>query len=69
MYLVFALAMVGYVLTVRRMRAFARFDSEVPEAVPDDLVGWRERRRRAAALLVAEPADRPVPQRAEEAVQ
>jgi MFS family permease len=46
LYLVFALAMAVLVLIAWRTPALARFDDEVPDALPDDLVGLRERDRR-----------------------
>jgi amino acid adenylation domain-containing protein len=46
LYLVFALAMAVLVLVAWRTPALARFDDEVPDAPPDDLVGLQERDRR-----------------------
>jgi hypothetical protein len=48
MYLVFAFAMAGYVLLSLRVPTLARFDAEVPDAAPDDLVGLETRQRRLA---------------------
>ncbi|MCW2882567.1 MAG: non-ribosomal peptide synthetase [Sphaerisporangium sp.] len=48
MYIVFALAMAVLVLVSLRFKALARFDAEVPDAAPDDLVGYETLRRRIA---------------------
>ncbi|RKE16989.1 non-ribosomal peptide synthetase/MFS transporter [Streptomyces sp. TLI_171] len=49
MYLLFAAAMLGLVALGLRLPVLARFDRDVPDAEPDDLVGLRERARAAAA--------------------
>ncbi|WP_265296077.1 non-ribosomal peptide synthetase/MFS transporter [Streptomyces sp. SHP 1-2] len=49
MYVLFGLAMLGLVALGLRLPVLARFDREVPDAEPDDLVGLRERARTAAA--------------------
>ncbi|MFB7473599.1 amino acid adenylation domain-containing protein [Kitasatospora sp. NPDC056184] len=49
MYVLFGLAMLVLVAVGLRLPALARFDREVPDAEPDDLVGLRERARAAAA--------------------
>jgi amino acid adenylation domain-containing protein len=46
MYLVFGLAMAALAAAGLRHRTLSRFDDEVPDAPPDDLVGLRERERR-----------------------
>ena len=48
MYAVFALAMVALVGLARRIPVIGRFDDEVPDAPPDDLVGAQELAKRAA---------------------
>ncbi|WP_199563741.1 MULTISPECIES: non-ribosomal peptide synthetase/MFS transporter [unclassified Streptomyces] len=49
MYVLFGCAMLGLVALGLRLPVLARFDRDVPEAEPDDLVGLRERARIAAA--------------------
>ncbi|GLW71043.1 hypothetical protein Kpho02_33420 [Kitasatospora phosalacinea] len=49
MYVLFGLAMMALVALGLRLPALARFDRDVPDAEPDDLVGLRERARAAAA--------------------
>ncbi|WP_406207783.1 amino acid adenylation domain-containing protein [Kitasatospora sp. NBC_01560] len=56
MYLLFGLAMLALVAVGLRLPALARFDRDVPDAEPDDLVGLRERARAAAARRTAQPA-------------
>ncbi|MFJ2060586.1 amino acid adenylation domain-containing protein [Streptomyces sp. NPDC087908] len=48
MYVLFGLAMAGLVALGLRLPSLARFDRDVPDAEPDDLVGLRERARAAA---------------------
>ncbi|MFB6625081.1 amino acid adenylation domain-containing protein [Streptomyces sp. NPDC056374] len=48
MYVLFGLAMAGLVVLGLRLPTLARFDRDVPDAEPDDLVGLRERARAAA---------------------
>ncbi|MGY0234389.1 amino acid adenylation domain-containing protein [Longispora urticae] len=48
MYLLFAVVIAVHVLVSRRTGALARFDDEVPDARPDDLVGFEARQRRLA---------------------
>ncbi|MBP0452952.1 amino acid adenylation domain-containing protein [Kitasatospora sp. RG8] len=57
MYLLFGLVMLVLVAVGLRLPALARFDRDVPDAEPDDLVGLRERARLAAARRAAQ-ADR-----------
>ncbi|WP_412538001.1 amino acid adenylation domain-containing protein [Longispora sp. K20-0274] len=45
-YVVFALVMALITLIASRLRILRRFDTEVPDALPDDLVGAQERARR-----------------------
>ncbi|MER7705094.1 amino acid adenylation domain-containing protein [Kitasatospora sp. NPDC097605] len=54
MYVLFGLAMLVLVAVGLRLPALARFDREVPDAEPDDLVGLRERARAAAARRAAQ---------------
>ncbi|MGW0605837.1 amino acid adenylation domain-containing protein [Streptomyces sp. NPDC002640] len=54
MYVLFGLAMAALVALGLRLPTLARFDREVPDAEPDDLVGLRERARARAALTTAE---------------
>ncbi|MGW4640521.1 amino acid adenylation domain-containing protein [Sphaerisporangium sp. NPDC004334] len=49
MYIVFALAMAALVAGASRVRTLARFDAEVPDAAPDDLVGYEALRRRGVS--------------------
>ncbi|MFD0275028.1 amino acid adenylation domain-containing protein [Kitasatospora sp. NPDC127111] len=58
MYLLFGLAMLVLVAVGLRLPALARFDRDVPDAEPDDLVGLRERARLAAARRAARPGAR-----------
>ncbi|MEU6234108.1 amino acid adenylation domain-containing protein [Kitasatospora sp. NPDC047058] len=58
MYLLFGLAMLVLVAVGLRLPALARFDRDVPDAEPDDLVGLRERARLAAARRAARPEPR-----------
>ncbi|MED7953033.1 non-ribosomal peptide synthetase/MFS transporter [Streptomyces sp. BE303] len=59
MYVLFGLAMLVLVAVGLRLPALARFDRDVPDAEPDDLVGLRERARLAADRRAAtEAADR-----------
>ncbi|WP_395297455.1 amino acid adenylation domain-containing protein [Kitasatospora hibisci] len=55
MYLLFGLAMLVLVAVGLRLPALARFDRDVPDAEPDDLVGLRERARAAAARRAERP--------------
>ncbi|MQY15424.1 D-alanine--poly(phosphoribitol) ligase subunit 1 [Streptomyces sp. RB5] len=48
MYVLFGLVMMGLVAIGLRLPVLARFDRDVPDAEPDDLVGLRERARAAA---------------------
>ncbi|MEW1889188.1 amino acid adenylation domain-containing protein [Streptomyces sp. IBSBF 3010] len=54
MYVLFGCAMLGLVALGLRLPVLARFDRDVPEAEPDDLVGLRERARIAAARRAKE---------------
>ncbi|MFF7454508.1 amino acid adenylation domain-containing protein [Kitasatospora sp. NPDC008115] len=54
MYVLFGLAMLVLVAVGLRLPSLARFDREVPDAEPDDLVGLRERARAAAARRASE---------------
>ncbi|GAA1385271.1 hypothetical protein GCM10009639_07780 [Kitasatospora putterlickiae] len=56
MYVLFGLAMLVLVAVGLRLPALARFDREVPDAEPDDLVGLRERARAAATRRNADAA-------------
>ncbi|MFI7229618.1 amino acid adenylation domain-containing protein [Nonomuraea angiospora] len=47
MYVAFGLAIALIAVCAMRVRVLARFDREVPDALPDDLVGVEELRRRA----------------------
>ncbi|WP_432009095.1 amino acid adenylation domain-containing protein [Streptomyces bacillaris] len=68
MYLLFGAAMLGLVVVGLRLRVLARFDLDVPDALPDDLVGIQERERRVKAARARKlpQADR-TPSRAAEA--
>jgi amino acid adenylation domain-containing protein len=57
MYVVFGLAMAAMVAAGLRIPVLRRFDADVPDALPDDLVGIQELRRRVpAADRELEPA-------------
>jgi amino acid adenylation domain-containing protein len=56
MYLLFAVAMALLVLVALRTPALARFDVEVLDAAPDDLVGFEARQRRLADISSLDPA-------------
>jgi hypothetical protein len=49
MYVVFGVAMALLVAAGLRIPVLRRFDRDVPDALPDDLVGIQELRRRAPA--------------------
>ncbi len=53
MYLLFGAAMLALVAIGLRMPVLARFDLDVPDALPDDLVGVQERARRLAGQAAA----------------
>jgi MFS family permease len=55
MYLLFAVAMALLVLIALRTPVLARFDEQVPDAAPDDLIGFEALQRRTSA---AEPERR-----------
>jgi hypothetical protein len=57
MYLLFAVAMAVLVLIALRTPVLARFDEQVPDAAPDDLIGFEARQRRLTSA--AEPVHRP----------
>jgi amino acid adenylation domain-containing protein len=56
MYVLFAVAMALLVLIALRTPALARFDEQVPDAAPDDLIGFEARQRRRTSA--AEPVRR-----------
>lgn len=56
MYVLFGAAMLVLVAVGLRLPVLARFDQEVPDALPDDLVGVQERQRRVAAARLRETA-------------
>ncbi|NEB42427.1 non-ribosomal peptide synthetase/MFS transporter [Streptomyces sp. SID14515] len=72
MYLLFGAAMLALVVIGLRLPVLARFDLDVPDALPDDLVGIQERERRAreareardprAAQEASDPRDSQGPQ-------
>ncbi|MFJ2031590.1 amino acid adenylation domain-containing protein [Streptosporangium sp. NPDC087985] len=45
-YVVFALMMAAVTVCASTIRLLRRFDTEVPDSLPDDLIGMRERQRR-----------------------
>ncbi|MFI6321051.1 amino acid adenylation domain-containing protein [Nonomuraea sp. NPDC050556] len=49
MYLLFSVAIAVIVLVAMRVRALARFDDEVPDALPDDLIGLQTVSARSAS--------------------
>ncbi|MFW3474300.1 amino acid adenylation domain-containing protein [Streptomyces microflavus] len=56
MYLMFGAAMLGLVVVGLRLPVLARFDLDVPDALPDDLVGIQERERRVAERAKKTPS-------------
>ncbi|MFF5336527.1 amino acid adenylation domain-containing protein [Streptomyces sp. NPDC013181] len=58
MYLLCCVAMLALVALALRLPALARFDLDVPDAEPDDLIGLRER---AAALAASAPRTEAAP--------
>ncbi|GAA3826866.1 hypothetical protein GCM10022226_54620 [Sphaerisporangium flaviroseum] len=56
MYILFALAMAVLVVMSLRFRSLARFDADVPDAAPDDLVGYEALQRRIAERSEREKA-------------
>ncbi|WP_098024648.1 non-ribosomal peptide synthetase/MFS transporter [Streptomyces sp. st115] len=56
MYLLFGAAMLALVVIGLRLPVLARFDLDVPDALPDDLVGIQERERRAREAREAQGA-------------
>ncbi|MDX5578050.1 MFS transporter, partial [Streptomyces sp. ID01-9D] len=56
MYLLFGAAMLALVVIGLRLPVLARFDLDVPDALPDDLVGIQERERRAREAQEAQGA-------------
>ncbi|NUR91974.1 MAG: MFS transporter, partial [Nonomuraea sp.] len=59
MYLLFAVAIAVIALVAMRVRALARFDAEVPDALPDDLVGLQAVSERAASAAASQDRPRP----------
>jgi MFS family permease len=57
LYVLFALAIAAVVGGSARTRALSRFDAEVPDAPPDDLVGLAELDRRAGPAGIARPGE------------
>ena len=57
MYVVFAAAMALIVLVALRTPALRRFDTDVPDSVPDDLIGLEARQRRPHAAEPVEPIE------------
>ncbi|WP_323747404.1 non-ribosomal peptide synthetase/MFS transporter [Catenulispora rubra] len=57
MFVAMALAVLVATLIAMRLRVFAHFDEDAAEPVPDDLVGLRERERRAAEAAVEAVAE------------
>ncbi|MEV0132076.1 amino acid adenylation domain-containing protein [Dactylosporangium sp. NPDC050688] len=57
MYVVFGLAMAAMVAAGLRIPVLRRFDRDVPDALPDDLVGIQELRRRVPATEDARPLE------------
>jgi hypothetical protein len=49
------------VLIALRTPALARFDEQVPDAAPDDLIGFEARQRRTSAAEPERSADQLVP--------
>ena len=60
MYLLFAVAMALLVLVALRTPALARFDEQVPDAAPDDLIGFEARQRRLTSATETQEQRRPV---------
>ncbi len=51
----FGLALILITIGGFSIRLLRRFDTEVEDSLPDDLIGAQERERRLAAKAVAEP--------------
>ncbi|MEY9856972.1 amino acid adenylation domain-containing protein [Catenulispora sp. GAS73] len=62
MFVAMAVAVLVATLIAMRLRVFAHFDDDEAEAVPDDLVGLRERERRAAEVEGSAAATPEAPQ-------
>ena len=60
MYLLFAVAMALLVLIALRTPVLARFDEQVPDAAPDDLIGFEARQRRLTSATETRAPRRPV---------
>ncbi|MFB9876431.1 amino acid adenylation domain-containing protein [Planobispora siamensis] len=58
MYLCFGLAIAAVALVAMRVRTLARFDEEVPDAVPDDLVGVEALQNRLRAERAGDDTER-----------
>src|SRR5204862_7029155 len=56
-YVVLGLAIVMLVLALMRTRLLSRFDAEVPDALPDDVVGLQALRDRRAAVVAPRQLD------------
>ncbi|WP_214322210.1 non-ribosomal peptide synthetase/MFS transporter [Nonomuraea sediminis] len=59
MYLLFAVAIAAVALVATRVRALARFDADVPDALPDDLVGLQAVSARATSAAARQDRPRP----------
>ncbi|MBB5869385.1 amino acid adenylation domain-containing protein [Allocatelliglobosispora scoriae] len=60
LYLILGAAMVVLVLVAMRTRALSRFDTDVPDALPDDVVGVQVLAERAAASTAPAVEERPL---------
>jgi len=60
-YVVFGVALVLVTLGGFAIRVLRRFDMEVPDSLPDDLIGAQERERRLAAKATTRPEQAAVP--------
>ncbi|WP_433414231.1 amino acid adenylation domain-containing protein [Microtetraspora malaysiensis] len=49
-YIVFALMMAAVTISASTIRLLRRFDTEVPDSLPDDLIGMQERQRRLSLV-------------------
>ncbi|GAA3123900.1 non-ribosomal peptide synthetase/MFS transporter [Streptosporangium carneum] len=58
MYVLFAVAIAAIALVALRTRTLSRFDEEVPDALPDDLVGFQTVQKRQESLAEVVPIRR-----------
>ncbi|MFC7643997.1 hypothetical protein ACFQX6_27085 [Streptosporangium lutulentum] len=52
-YIVFALMMAAVTVCASTIRLLRNFDTEVPDSLPDDLIGMQERQRRLKGSIAS----------------